>query len=151
MKPSAQRVPGSHWGQSAKVYVPRTSSRVRTEKQDCTTVRMKGWAARLPHRLFSPQSGLQTPTSSLGWSFWSLGWEGSDAFGRVLFDSSGSLPLIPHSTHRGARAQTSAFSPSAWSTALTPPGGRGIVIQPSLQSFAGARDADVGVFSSPVH
>lgn len=98
------------------------------------TVRAWGWkdeqrACRID---FSPQSGLQTPTSSLGWSFWSLGWEGRDAFGRVLFDSGGSLPLIPPYTHTGAHAQTSASSPSAWSAALTPPGGRGIVIHPSL-------------------
>lgn len=111
IKSSEQRALRSQRGHGAKVYVPRTSGRVRTRKVS-KTERARGWKDE--HRAcridFSPQSGLQTPTSSLGWSFWSLGWEGKDAFGRVLFDSGGSLPLIPPSAHTHMHANSSVLT-----------------------------------------
>lgn len=118
-------------------------------EQDRTSVRMKGWAARLPHRFFSAEwitdtyfqlrveflkfglGGKRCLWQSPVWFWWEL------ATNPTLYTHRHVCTNISVLTFRLIhRANSSRRSRDRY---------------PSLHSFAEARDADVGVFSSPVH
>ncbi len=95
---------------------------------------MKGWAARLPQR-FSSAEWITDTYFQLRVEFLKFGlggkrclWQSPVWFWWELVTN----PTLHTHTHTHKRTQTAAFSPSTWSTALTPPGGRRIVILPSL-------------------
>ncbi len=125
---------------------------IEKSEQDWTSARMKGWAARLLHR-FSSAEWITDTYFHLRVEFLKFGLGGK----RCLWQSPvwfwwelATNPTLR--THTHTRTQTAAFSPSAWSTALTPPGGRGIVILASLApSICRSERCGCWVFSSPVH